>query len=335
MIELIKIAISITPVFIFLLALIYLDSFKLVKLGPIIQTMMIGCLTAMASFYLNIGILTKLSPDINSYSRYVAPFIEELVKAIFLIYLIKRKKIGFMVDGAIYGFAVGAGFAFVENLYYLYSLENSNLLLWIIRGLGTAIMHGGTCAIFVIISKSLTDRYVSTNLFLMLPGLLTGMIIHSFFNHFLLSPFLMTITQLVFLPILIIIIFSQSEKILREWLEIGLDADVFLLEYIDSGEFSKTKIGSYLSSLKEQFSGEIIADLFCYIRIHLELSVRSKGMLLMKESGFPSIQDPEIKEKFTELEFLEKSIGKTGKLAISPILHTSTRDLWQLFMLGK
>jgi hypothetical protein len=129
------------------------------------------------------------------------------------------------------------------------------------------------------------------------------------------------------------LVFKQSEKILSEWLELGLDADVFLLDSINSGEFSKTKMGNYLDSLKDKFSAEIITDIFCYIRIHLELSIRAKGLLLMKEAGFPPAKDPEIEEKFTELEFLEKSIGPTGKLAISPIFHTSTRDLWQLFML--
>jgi hypothetical protein len=162
-----------------------------------------------------------------------------------------------------------------------------------------------------------------------------AILIHSFFNHFLEYVVLMTVLQLLMLPFLIIIVFKQSEKILREWLELGLDADVFLLDSINSGEFSKTKMGNYLHSLKDKFSPEIITDIFCYIRIHLELSVRAKGLLLMKEAGFPPVKDPEVEEKFTELAYLEKTIGTTGKLAISPILHTSTRDLWQLFMLEK
>ena len=49
-----------------------------------------------------------------------------------------------MIDAAIYGFAVGAGFAFIENIYYLHSLEHHKIVVWIIRGLGTAVMHGGT-----------------------------------------------------------------------------------------------------------------------------------------------------------------------------------------------
>jgi hypothetical protein len=35
------------------------------------------------------------------------------------------------------------------------------------------------------------------------------------------------------------------------------------------------------------------------------------------------------------MEFLEKSIGQTGRLAIHPFLKTSRRFLWQLYVLGR
>jgi hypothetical protein len=294
-----------------------------------------GCLSALIGYYINQWLYSQYFTDFNIFSRYIAPIVEELVKAVFPIYLIKKRRIGFMVDGAIYGFAIGAGFGFIENLYYIYALENSNIILWIIRGLGTAVMHGGTMAIFVIISKSISDRYVSTKMIVFIPGLLAAIVIHSFFNHFLLGPVLMTLLQLLMLPVLIVLVFRQSEKILREWLELSLDADVFLLDSINSGDFSKTKIGNYLNSLKDKFSPEIITDMFCYIRLHIELSARAKGLLLMKEAGIAHPNDSDIKERLAELKYLEKSIGPTAKLAISPILHTSTRDLWQIFMLEK
>jgi RsiW-degrading membrane proteinase PrsW (M82 family) len=331
----IKIFVGLIPVFIFLITLITLDRFRLVKIIPVIQTIVIGCLTAIFCYYINDLLITNFFPDIMMYSRYIAPVIEEFAKAGFLVYLIRKGRVGFMVDGAIYGFAIGAGFVFVENIYYMYTLNDSNILLWIIRGLGTAIMHGSTSAIFIIISKTISDRYVSTNFVIFLPGMISAIVIHAFFNHFLLHPILMTILQLLILPVLIIVVFKRSEKILSEWLELGLDADVFLLDSINSGEFSTTKMGNYLQSLKDIFSSDIIADLFCYIRLHLELSIRAKGLLLMKEAGFNPAKDRTIQETFTELDYLEKKIGPAGKLAIAPILHTSTRDLWQLFMLEK
>jgi len=76
-----------------------------------------------------------------------------------------------------------------------------------------------------------------------------------------------------------------------------------------------------------------MVDLVCYLRLYLELSIQAKGILLMRQAGFEAPVDPEVKEKFEELRQLEKNIGATGKLALLPFLHTSTRDLWQLHML--
>lgn len=335
MIELIKITVSLFPVFFFLIVLILLDSFKIVKVRSVIVALVVGSIAALLSLIINTRMLNIIQFEIQIYSRYIAPLIEEALKGLFIVYLIKSKKIGFMVDAAIFGFAIGAGFAFVENVYYLQTLQSSNILIWIIRGFGTAVMHGGTTAIFAIMTKALMDRYSSEAFYFFIPSLLVAIFVHSFFNHFVLPPVMMTLAQLVLLPVLITIIFKQSEKVLREWLEIGFESDVWLLEYINTGNLSETKIGRYLHSLKDKFPGEIVADMLCLLRLHLELAVRAKGILLMKEAGFKSQVDPELKQKFAELKYLEKSIGKTGKLALSPIIHTTSQDLWQMYLLDK
>ena len=111
-------------------------------------------------------------------------------------------------------------------------------------------------------------------------------------------------------------------------------ADTELLGLMHSGQLSESKVGQYLQTLKSRFSGEVVVDLLCYLRLHVELSLRAKGELMMRESGFRSPIDPEIKAKFEEMKYLEKSIGRTGRFAIMPVLRWSSRDLWQLHMLG-
>ena len=96
---------------------------------------------------------------------------EEVLKALVIVFLFRIHRIGFLVDSAIMGFAVGAGFAFVENLYYLQSAGDAHVAVWIVRGFGTAIMHGGVMAIFAIISQTLTERNMKINPLLYLPGL--------------------------------------------------------------------------------------------------------------------------------------------------------------------
>jgi RsiW-degrading membrane proteinase PrsW (M82 family) len=333
--ELLKTIISLLPVFVFLILLVFMDSYKLLKFRSICLAIGYGFSAAILCYFINNWAITLFKDNLLIYSRYAAPFLEETSKAIYIIYLLRGRKIGFLVDAAIYGFAVGAGFSFVENLYYLGTIQSQNLLLWIIRGFGTAIMHGGTTSIMAILSTNFSNRFPASKFLIFLPGFIISYIIHSLFNHFLLSPVFTTILQLITLPPLMILSYHYSEKNLQEWLEAGMDVDVWLLEYINSGKMYQTKVGEYLNSLKNRFPGEVVADMLCYIRIHLELAIRAKGILLMRESGFLVPPDPEIREKLAEMKYLEHSLGKTGKLALSPILHTSTQEFWQLYILGK
>jgi len=325
--------VALVPVLLFLAALIYLDSYKLVRLRWVLLTIVLGGAVAGLCYLLNVGIATALQLHDGGYSRYVAPLIEETAKALFLVYLIRSHRIGFLVDAAIFGFAVGTGFAVIENIYYLKVLPDAHFAVWLVRGCGTAVMHGGTTAIFGIASKALVEREEIPELVAYLPGLLLAVVVHSAYNHFFLSPVLSTAGILVLLPPLVFAVFARSERSLEEWLNVGFDADTELLQLINSGELSTSKVGAYLHSLKERFRGEVVADLLCYLRLHVELSLRAKGLLMMRESGFKVEADEETRAKFTELEYLERSIGRTGKLALAPFLHVSGKELWQLYML--
>ena len=331
----IEILVSLLPAFIFLITLIYFDSYKLVKITTVSLVILIGFAAALISFTITKFLLTNFSFELSLYTKYVSPIIEETIKASFIIYMISKKQIGFTVDAAIYGFAIGAGFSFIENIYYLNVLESSNLFLWIIRGFGTAVMHGGTTAIFSIITKNLFDRSESLKFKNFLLALISAIIIHSFFNHLLLPAVAITVLQLILLPALLVFVFQRSELALQEWMDSNIDNEVEILDQINKGIFSESHAGEYLLSLRNKFSGIVLSDMLCLIKIHLELSVRAKGVLLLRKAGLPVLIEEEVKDKLEELKYLENSIGTTGKLAVSPIFKTSTRDLWQLFMLGK
>jgi RsiW-degrading membrane proteinase PrsW (M82 family) len=321
------------PVLLFLVGLRYLDSFKLVRLRDVLITLFVGACAAGLSFLTNRGLTSLLELDWDVVSRYVAPAIEEQLKGAFLLYLIVRGRVGFMVDAAIRGFAIGAGFALVENIHYMQALPDAAAGVWVVRGLGTAIMHGGTTAIIGIMAKAFLERTGAHPLLAGFPGLFTAIILHSVFNHFLLSPGLSTLVVLIVFPLAVIFVFNRSEQSTRVWLGVGFDTDQELLEMITSGELAGTRIGRYLQTLERKFPPAVVADMLCYLRVHLELTIQAKGVLLMRDAGFELQTDPELKEKFEELRYLDKSIGKTGILALRPFLHSSTHDLWQLYIL--
>lgn len=322
------------PVCCFLAALVFLDSYKLVSMRWVVSVIALGCGAAILSYPLNVVGLEWFGIEFRNFTRYIAPLIEEALKALVIVALIRRNRIGFLVDAAIFGFAVGAGFAIFENLFYLQALPDTQLGTWIVRGFGTAVMHGGATAIFAIVSHTFMGQHPTKGYAVLLPGYVVAVIVHSVFNHFFFAPIVNTLLVLVTLPILLTIVFQQSEAAVSEWLGSGFDADTELLELINSGEFSASKVGLYLHSLKEKFEGPIVVDLLCYLRLYTELSIRAKGLLMMRESGFANKTGDVTKAKLEELKFLESSIGATGRLAIKPFLKMSQKDLWQLYMLS-
>ena len=75
--------------------------------------------------------------------------------------------------------------------------------------------------------------------------------------------------------------------------------------------------------------------MLCLLQIQIELSMQAKAILMTREAGIELPMTDEIRSNLTEREFLEKSIGATGRLALKPFLRTSRQDIWELHMLSR
>ena len=326
--------IALLPVLLFLAGLVQLDGYKLVRMRTMIALVATGALAAGVSYVLNNIAFAHFHGSFVTYSRYVSPWIEESLKAALLVFLIRTRRVGLPVDAGIAGFAIGTGFAIIENLYYLAARPNNALAVQVIRGFGTAIMHGGTAAILAMISNTLYERRPSGGLHLLLPGLFAAVALHTGYNYLLVRPALATLATLLVLPFVIYLVFDHSERILRKWIEVDLDSDVKRLEAISTGRFLDSPSGRYLQALRERFKGEQLADMLCYLRVHGELAVRAKGVLLLREAGMPDLPiDTETGAKLVELGQLERAIGKTGMLALRPLMMATGKEIWQLTLL--
>jgi len=327
--------VGLLPVIMFLLLLIYLDTYRMVRMRLVLAMLAAGGVVAVACYFLNGELMDLFGMNLTHYSRWVAPIVEETLKALVVLWLFGTHRVGFLVDSVILGFAVGAGFAVVENFYYLYLDHNTTLTLWIVRGFGTAVMHGGVVAIFAVITQTLAERSVDVRPIHCVPGLLAAIAVHSIFNHFYVSPVLSTVGVLLILPPLLYLLLHISENRTHNWLEVDFDEDAELMRMIDSGKFDRTPAGVFLSGLRDKLDGTLVADMLCYLRVYTELALRAKGLLLARENGLDVELDGETREKFDELRYLEQSIGIAGRVTMRPFLQMTTKDLWQLYVLGK
>jgi len=314
---------SLAPVIVFLLALHALDTYRLLSVKRVVVAVVIGCVAAVVCYPIN----TKGFSIWGAGFAYLgAPVLEELTKAAYAFYCIGRHRVGFPVDAAVTGFALGAGFSLVENIVYFYQLPPSDLLVWLVRGVGTATMHGGATAIVAVVSVVLFTRWrwLAAG-----PALALGIGVHVLYNSGALPAMERTVVIMATLPGFLMLVFWQSERMLSNWLYSKFDDDLRTLDMIESGAFLESPAGVYLSSLRGSFKPEIVTDMFCLLRLSAEASAKSKAELVQRELGFAPPPDPERAELLREMTVLEGSIGRAGRRALAPLLPPNARDRWE------
>lgn len=326
-----RLGLALLPVLIFLAALIWFDSFRLVRKRRVLLGLGAGALGALLSYVLNTVLLDLTRLPTMTFAVVVAPLVEEAVKGLWVAGQIRRRQVGFLIDAAILGFATGAGFAIVENLYYLHNLGEVPLLVWLVRGLGTALMHGGTTAILAVYLQGWYGRRRFGPAWFGAILLAAGL--HSAFNRFMTAPLLAMAVLVIVLPLILVWVYRRGERNLRNWLGRGFDRDCELLALINQGQVRGTPLGKYLLSLRDHFRADTVADMLCLLRLQAELAIRVKGGLILREQGLEPAPDPDVAGKLDELRWLERNVGKTGLLAMRPICHWHASDQWQRHLL--
>ena len=323
------------PVLLFLGALVHFDSFKLVRLPIVLITIIAGGAAGIFGYLINAYLMTSADVSFTDFMHFGAPLTEEILTAIIVVVLIQTNRIGFAFDAAILGFAAGAGFALVENFYYLAAAGDRHIAVWVIRGFGTAIMHGGTTAIFAMMGHILSLKAERPNPIHYLPGLAIAVSLHSGFNFFLNYPVISTISLMLALPAATAIALRRDQKSIHDWIKVDFAEHQKLLTQIKSGEYERSHAGRFLTKLHDRFSARIVDKMVYYIELHTELILAAEAVLEAHEKGENISVGTDTKEKLLLLHELEQEIGKTGLLALRPHLHFNRHEFWELYMLEK
>lgn len=330
-------ALALVPVLLLTLVFVWLDVFKLMSRSEIVVLLVLGGLVAAFTYPISGAFLDTLPIGFNLYSRFVAPWLEEALKALVIITLFRFNRIGIKLDAVITGFAVGAGFSVVENILYLLRFENLPPQVWMVRGLGTAIMHGTTMAILAAIAQEFAERNLHAaardfrfNPLWFLPGFLVAVAIHTIFNQFPGEPMLAMLGTLVLAPIALIAILQFGTKEADEWLAREEEQHRLLVETLQSGRFPDTPEWRKIADLGERLGPRGKALIRDYVTVLSELILSGESAFLNKTDEKVLAHDNGLNARFDRLAELQKQLGKTTLHALTSLLPFSRNDYWEL-----
>jgi RsiW-degrading membrane proteinase PrsW (M82 family) len=117
-----------------------LDLYGSGGLRTVVACLLWGFVAFGLAYVLNVKVFFALFSAL-AVTVLLAPIGEEILKSLVLVPIVRRPDFTYIVDGAIYGFASGTGFAVLENLSYLSGRPDA-LAFAVSRVFSTSLMHG-------------------------------------------------------------------------------------------------------------------------------------------------------------------------------------------------
>jgi len=328
--------IALTPVLLMVALFAWLDVFKLMSPWEMIGCLLLGAVAALIAWPISGRVLDTLPMGYSYYSRLVAPWIEEALKGIALALLFITNRIGYKLDALICGFAIGAGFSIIENIFYLARFPELTTSVWLVRGLGTAVMHGSTTAILATTGHELSERSLRKqggqmfNPLWLIPGYIAASLIHIAFNHFPSHPREVMIVTFIIAPILLIGLMRLGESETHQWLAEESEAHRRWLEEWRSGGFPADASGQRIKALAERVRPDQAALIRDYCILMAELVLAAEEELLDRDRRLEDGQAERLREAFARLAEIRQAIGRVGYAALRRQLPFSRNDDWEL-----
>ena len=133
---------GLTTFFIVAPPLLWLDRLEPEPWSSKIHTFLWGAFVAgFVSLVVNTTVSTLTSETVGAVAS--APIIEELTKALAIVWMVRRREVDGLIDGLVYAGWAALGFAMVENVSFFFLAEEENMLteVFIGRALVTPFAH--------------------------------------------------------------------------------------------------------------------------------------------------------------------------------------------------
>jgi RsiW-degrading membrane proteinase PrsW (M82 family) len=330
-------SVALIPVLVLLAVFVWLDAFALMSLREVAVLLVAGGFGALAAWPVSGRLLDTLPIGFSLYSRFVAPWIEEAIKAVIIIALFRLNRIGYKLDAVISGFAIGAGFSVVENIFYLTMFPEYGTGTWLVRGFGTAIMHGTTLAAVAAIAHEFAERETrgaasdyDFSLMWFVPGYGVAVALHTAFNQFPDRPMVAMIAAVVVAPIALIAILNFGTSEAQQWLSAECAEHRAQLEALRGGSWPSGAAGQRIAALTNRLDPEAVRRVRRYWELQAWLVAEAEETMMEEAAGDAEFDADQVRAAFAELEGLKRALGRSTYAALRALLPFSRNDYWEV-----
>ena len=329
--------VALIPVLVMLAVFVWLDAFALMNVREILVLLVLGALGALVAWPISGRMLDTLPIGFSLYSRFVAPWLEEAIKAIIVIGLFRLNRIGYKLDAVISGFAIGAGFSVIENIFYLTIFPEYGTGTWLVRGFGTAIMHGTTLAILAAIAHEFAERETRSaaadydfSLLWFIPGYGVATALHMAFNQFPDRPMISMMGAILVAPIALVAILSLGTAEAQRWLAAESAEHRAQVDALRAGRWPDGPSGVRVAALADRLDPEGAKRVRRFWELQAWLVAEAEETMMEEAAGDAEFDPAQIRAAIAELDGLKRALGRSTSTALQALLPFSRNDYWEV-----
>jgi RsiW-degrading membrane proteinase PrsW (M82 family) len=299
-----------TTPFVFLAIIYKLDFYQTGQFRSVLLSLAWGLVAYLLAVVTNRSLVDAGIADWDGIVRYGAPVLEEILKGLFLLYLVRRPQFTYSVDGAIYGFAAGIGFAVIENYEYVTGDPTIALAISFQRVFSTNLIHASSSAM-IGIALGMFRLEVSRSRWLMLTtGVLLAIGQHMIFNNMITNgTFLIVAIGAGLLgAIFIYVAMRRGRKQAQSWIKEKLGME----DGVTSGEAAFVNrldnLDEILKPIADRFGAEKATLVEEFLFIQARLGIKRKSLDSLDEKLSRSVE-AEMVGMRADMDSIRREVG--------------------------
>lgn len=278
---------------------------------------------------LNAGLIT-----LDTLRQYFAPVAEEILKALILIYLVRRPNFTYFVDGAIYGFSIGVGFAIVENYSYVMGNPTSMLGVAVGRVLSTNLMHASASALIGMAVGYARFQRSWRLLLSLFMGVLFAFVLHIGFNNL-----VTRVSSGLLLLLYAAVVGFGSAGVIALAIKRGLAEEKTWIEEtlgeadrVTKGEAAVvhriTDMREILAPLARRFGPEKANQIERFLMLQARLGILRKTLEKLQDEKMLRAVETQMSDLRCEMDDARRSVGAYCMLYLRHTIPEESSPLW-------
>lgn len=335
MLLVILIAIAITIPLIFLYSVHWLDLYGSDRPRLVLICLVWGLFSFIPAFLINHFGLDVLGWSMEFVATRTAPFVEEVVKSLILIYLVRRANFTYFVDGAIYGFSAGMGFAIIENLRYMQLHPEEIITLVLLRSFSSALLHGTATGLTgVALGRFRLARGSRSGLLSLLVGWTCAMTLHYTFNNLAYSALDLTLVLWLLFAIglgglaLVTLVILWGLRDERQWLreELGeklhvSSEEASIIQHMDD-------LDELLAPIEKRFGKIKRKQVATFLHLEAQLGLKQDAVDKAADPALRAALAEQVAKAEQELDTERRRVGVYVMSFVRAIMPPTDWSLW-------